>query len=349
MEPAPTASARDRRTRKLPRTGLDDVARVAGVGIATVDRVLNERGGVNPQTARRVIDAARQLGLRRLLPTPYTRQFRLEVLLARSETPFFARLNQAFAQVAATLDRSVTVLRNALDQSQPSFVAQCISKTTADGLIVFCEEHPRIIAAIESANEAGVPVICLATDVPDSPRIAYVGIDHTKAGRTAAFFVAKVARHPGVAAVVTSSLGYRAHKQRFAGFATALALHAPDIRILDPMEGYDDRPRVYSLVTQMLRNDRDIVAIYNTGGANREVAAALLDHARPGQVLFVGHELTESSMALLQDGVMMLTIDQAPELQARRSIDAMLTRLGLLDADPYPAEIPFTLHTSENA
>ncbi len=43
--------------------------------------------------------------------------------------------------------------------------------------------------------------------------------------------------------------------------------------------------------------------------------------------MFVGHELTEESACLLRDGVMAVAIDQAPELQARRSIDVMLGRL----------------------
>ncbi len=50
---------------------LIDVARRAGVGHATVDRVLNERGGVRPETAKRVLDAARDLGFDRKLPTLY--------------------------------------------------------------------------------------------------------------------------------------------------------------------------------------------------------------------------------------------------------------------------------------
>ena len=52
------------------RARLDDVAALAGVGIATVDRVLNERGNVAPETARKIIEAARQLGLPRTLPGP---------------------------------------------------------------------------------------------------------------------------------------------------------------------------------------------------------------------------------------------------------------------------------------
>jgi hypothetical protein len=38
--------------RPAGRAGLDQIAKLAGVGIATVDRVLNERGNVSPVTAR---------------------------------------------------------------------------------------------------------------------------------------------------------------------------------------------------------------------------------------------------------------------------------------------------------
>ncbi len=330
------------------RNGLEDVARLAGVGLATVDRVLNERGGVAAGTARRVIDAARRLGLRRILPSPHSRLVRVEVLLARSEAPFFVRLTRAFARVADSLDRSVTLLRSTLDQSDPRAVAQRIRAAAADGLIVYCAEHPAIQDAIAAVTGAGTPVICLVTDVPDSPRFAYVGIDHLKAGRTAGFFAARMARRAGPALVVTANPGYREHKERLAGFREGLAAHAPAVPVADVLRANDDRDRAYTLVARLLRRVPDLSTIYNTGGANRAVAAALRDAGAAGRVLFIGHELTEFSAALLRDGVMTLAIDQAPELQARRSVEAMLKRLGFLEAGPPSTEIPFTLHTPEN-
>jgi LacI family transcriptional regulator len=47
---------------------LQDIAEMTGVGIATVDRVLNERGSVAPQTAEKVLAMARRLKLKRILP-----------------------------------------------------------------------------------------------------------------------------------------------------------------------------------------------------------------------------------------------------------------------------------------
>jgi LacI family transcriptional regulator len=330
------------------RYGLEDVARRAGVGIATVDRVLNERGSVSPKTERRVLDAARELGLRRILPAPHARALRIEVMLARSVTPFMHRLSAAMGQVAATLDRSVTVIRSSIDMSDPARVAQRITHCRADGIIVYCEEHPANVAAIAAAEAAGRPVICVVTDVPESPRAAYVGIDHTKAGGTAAFFVAGMANRAGTAAILSTSIGFRAHKQRIEGFSRGLARHAPGIALAPVMTTADDPERAYHHVMQALRERPDLVAIYNTGGGSAGVGQALRDWGQREPLIFVGHELTEESAVLLRDGLMTVTIDQAPELQARRSIDLMLRRLGNGADQPIGGEIAFTLHTVEN-
>src|SRR5688500_7347876 len=114
-------SATDKRSNTAGRrTGLQDIARHAGVGIATVHRVLNERGNVAPATAQRVIQAARELGLKRILPRPHSRGLRLEVMLARPDTPFLDRLNRGFMGIAATLDRSVIIQRTTLPEAKPS-------------------------------------------------------------------------------------------------------------------------------------------------------------------------------------------------------------------------------------
>src|SRR4051794_3460808 len=107
------------RSGSVARVGLEDVARQAGGGIATVGRVLNERGNVSPEIARRVIEAARELGLRRILPLPHRRTLRFEALIARPHPSFLPRLHHGFAGVAAMLDRSVLVQCTTLLKAEP--------------------------------------------------------------------------------------------------------------------------------------------------------------------------------------------------------------------------------------
>jgi transcriptional regulator, LacI family len=87
----------------MKKVTLEMLAMKAGVGIATVDRVLNERGGVKPETVRKVLNAARKAGLQRLLPEEASQPWKIEVFLSSQESFFFRQLAKEFAAVADTL------------------------------------------------------------------------------------------------------------------------------------------------------------------------------------------------------------------------------------------------------
>ncbi len=329
------------------KAGLEQIAALAGVGIATVDRVLNERGNVSSETARKVIEAARQLKWPRMLPVPYRRGLRLEVLLARPDTPFFQRLNTAFADAAGTLDRSVVVQRSFVDES-PAALAERILATGAQAVIAYGEEDAAVIDAITAVTVRGIPVVTLVSDIPTSPRLAYVGIDHYSAGRTAAFFVQNMARAPGQLLVLCHNLRYRAHAQRVGGFRDRINERGGGLSIAAVLEGHDDRARSAALLSEALGRWPDVVGIYNAGGANRGVEAALLAAGLAGKAVFVGHELTVHTRRMLMQGTMTLTIDQNPELQARRAINILLHRFGYTEEAPRYDEVPFVVCGPEN-
>lgn len=71
-------------------------------------------------------------------------------------------------------------------------------------------------------------------------------------------------------------------------------------------------------------------------------------HPRGRQLFFVGHELTECSAAALREGVMAVVLDQAPEAQARRAVDLVLSRIGLLEVAVDTAPIRFVTLTAES-
>jgi LacI family transcriptional regulator len=327
---------------------LADVARLAGVGSATVDRVLNERGNVAPETARKVIDAARQLKLPRSLPVPYRRGLRLDVILTRPETPFFERLNRAFIRVAATLDHSVIVQRSFVDESKPRQVAERILATNGHAIVIYGQEDPAVIEAAATVTAGGIPVVAIVSDLPTSPRLAYVGINHYSAGRTAAFFMARLAPRAGPVLALCHSFQYRAHADRISGFRDGLVDHNPDLVLGDILQGRDEQVLSERLVAEALRRSAGTVGIYNAGGANRAVERALAARGLAGQAVFIGHELNLHSARMLADGVMTLAIDQNPEEQARRAIELLLRRFGYHDTAGEPNEVPFTIYSPEN-
>ena len=62
------------------RTRFIDIAKKADVGIATVDRVLNERGSVSERTTKIILEAARELQINRLLPQTNRRRLYVEAI-----------------------------------------------------------------------------------------------------------------------------------------------------------------------------------------------------------------------------------------------------------------------------
>jgi LacI family transcriptional regulator len=96
-----------------------------------------------------------------------------------------------------------------------------------------------------------------------------------------------------------------------------------------------------------LIEDPGIIGVYNAGGAN-EGLASVLDKRPRDAIMWVGHELTDASRAWLRSGLMDLVLDQAPEAQARRSLDILLQRLGFINAEVSSEPVRFYMITSEN-
>lgn len=68
----------------------------------------------------------------------------------------------------------------------------------------------------------------------------------------------------------------------------------------------------------------------------------------PRHIRLVGHEFTRHSGEALKDAIMAAVIDQAPETQARRSLDLVLSWFGLLNTPVDRSPIRFITITAEN-
>lgn len=333
-----------------PRATLKDIARQAGVGTATVDRVLNERGNVSVDVAERVLVAARALNLRRVLPGSYRRTLRIEILLARPELPLIERMGLEFAKLAQRVDRSVILQRTRLKTDDPDLMAAHIERSQGDGIVLYAQSHPAVEAAIDRVTAAGKAVITIISDIPRSARLTYAGIDHQAAGRTAGFLISRMVGG-GNLLVLCNHFSFQSHEARVDGLVAFLDQHAAGRFSIEVIEGRDDNDLSERRLRAALKSRPDTVAIYNAGAANRAVAGALADRNTQWPPVFIGHELTKFTRPMLESGVMTMVIDQNPEQQARFAIDVLMHHFGNVEmADiepPYTCRVPFTIFGPE--
>ncbi|GES53465.1 hypothetical protein Rhsp01_60330 [Rhizobium sp. NBRC 114257] len=104
------------------------------------------------------------------------------------------------------------------------------------------------------------------------------------------------------------------------------------------------------VMTQALRRCSDIIGIYNAGGANLGVGSVLqrFQERQGRDCVWIGHELNDETRRFIASGLMTLVLDQAPETQARRALDTILSRMGIIDVPVSQEPVPFLTYTTEN-
>lgn len=332
------------------RPTIADVAQLAGVGTATVDRVLNERGNVSETVRKTVIDAAREIGLKRVLPQSYRPMLRINLILARPELPLLQRMAQEFRSIAKKSNHLLTLHVTTIEDEQPNHIAETMLRCSYDAIIVYAQDAPKVRDAISKLRERGIPVVTMISDVSCPERLAYAGTDHFAAGRTAGFFLSKMSKGPGSIIVLCNHLGFQSHADRIAGLRSYIEEMNTDMAIARVVEGLDDRVRSRARLEAAFREVPDTIAVYNVGAANLGVRAAIEMDILPQRPVFIGHELTEHTTRMLGDSVMTLAIDQSPKLQAQFAIDVLLDHFGYDDSPakpPYQSNVPLVLYGPE--
>jgi LacI family transcriptional regulator len=328
-----------------------DVARAAGVSPATVDRVLNGRGGVSVDKERRVLDFARRLGLDRNLKARPTRMVRIGALMGPSSNPFYERLAQSFARAnrlffAANVQCSVVSCNN-LD---PREVVRQIARMgeTFDALIVISPEHPEVSEKVDRLARQK-PVLAMISDLPGTSRLAYVGLDNTVAGRAAGDLMGRLLGPSGGEAVlVTDTQAMLALREREEGFRAVLAERHPRCRLVELIETRDLGESAGALLRDAIGRRPDIAGAYVVSTGNRSIAAALENLGRHLSTVVITHELTPARRDLLKAGAIDAVIDQNPDHEALTAIEVLAHRFGRLEAAPAELTTPFTLYFREN-
>ncbi|MFN4141852.1 LacI family DNA-binding transcriptional regulator [Aestuariivirga sp.] len=317
----------------MARATIEDVAEEAGVSVATVDRVLNGRAAVRPRTAERVAQAIRRLNYqpdRLAARLARAREYRFCFILPEGSNAFMIALADAVREEAARMAGE----KVAIDLFHTDvFDAQALAATldgigTAyDGTAVVALDHPRVREAINALSERGVSVVTLVSDVPNSKRIHYVGIDNSAAGRTAGTLMGRyTCGRRGKVGLIAGSLSLRDHVERQFGFEQVIAADFPNLALLPVREGRDDSAKMLRLAEQLIADHPDLVGIYNVGAGSRGIAAALAQAGRSRDIVFITHELTDDTRRALIDGTIDIIINQDAGHEVRSAIRVLMCK-----------------------
>jgi len=339
------------------RPTIELVAKAAGVSVATVDRVLNARAHVRPKTAKRVHEAALEVGYhasgligRRLLEE--LPEYRLGFLLLDTGQDFYVNFTRYLAEAVA----EATDFRGvpAFEHASPRDPEQIADRLTAladrcMAVAVVATEHPAVSAAIARCMERGVPVFALLSDVAAGTRQAYVGVHNGKVGRTAAWMIANSAPRPGKIALFIGSHRFQGQEAREMGFRAYFREEVPRFSILDTLVNFEDSEFTRDALLELVEKHSDLVGCYMAGGGMEGAIEAVHSMAPERRPVVVCNELTPLSRAALADKSITMVIDTPIQAISREVVRLMAQSLSAnASARVSDAYLPFGIYLPES-
>ncbi len=295
----------------MSRPTVHDIAKEAGVSLATVDRVLNARPGVRDKTIAKVQAAVARLGYVRdasAANLARQRQYKFAFVLPDGPSQFTDTLKVALRETYASqiADRVSVKVVGIPTHDAHAIVRALLSfdPKRLDGVAIMVPETPQVRDAVHRLKDAGMAVVTLASDLPNSERDYFIGINNVAAGKTAGQLMGRFVGAQGEVLVVTNSLRSRDSLERRLGFDEVMAGDFPRVSVLPSVESYDDSLRMEEIVLEVIMRRPRLAGVYSMGFGNRSLLNALRRSGALDDLIVIAHEITPvTKQALVQNEI----------------------------------------------
>ena len=341
----------------MSKITMNAIAAAAGVGVATVDRVLNRRAPVRAATEQKVLEAANRLGYR-MVPQPLVNggadaqhvRLRMGFILLSKSYSFYHSLTDALRQHTQPLHPAGSEPRfvwhdiNDVDAVVASLYALA-EEVEAIGLVAL--DHPLIRHAIANISRSGVRVYALFSNFSPCGHAGYIGLDDQKAGRTAGWVASHLLHQPGSVGVLVGDHRFTCQESSEIGFRSYLREQDSARRVLEPLKTHETIDGGYHATQQLLEQHADLALIYAPCGGIEGVIHALRQQPKCKVALICHGPVKDGELALIDGTITVMIRNRIDEMAARL---AQIAQLQHAEAGEHFAQItlPFDVITREN-
>jgi ribose transport system substrate-binding protein len=262
---------------------------------------------------------------------------KIGLAISTLNNPFFVDLRDGAKEKADALGYELVVV-NANDDNatQLSQIEDLISQKV-DLIIVNPVNSESIGTAIESANDAKIPVITVDRSAAAGEVVTHIASDNVKGGKMAGeYLLSKVGQNAKVVEL-EGEPGTSAATDRGAGFHQAID---GKLNVVAKQTANFNRDKGLSVMENILQAHGDVVGVFAHNDEMALGALAALQAAHKTNVVIVGFDATDDAKAAVQAGTMAATVAQQPKVMGATSVESAKK---YLDGETLPAFVPVDL------
>lgn len=308
---------------------IKKIAEVSGVSRGTVDRVLNNRGGVNPETAKRVNEYATNLGYK---PNSAAKAlaarkkgYTIGIILCSVGNPFYDDVLSGIKKSATEYaDYGIKVILKTMKgydiEVQLKIIEELENEVSA--MIITPIDDKVIRNKLNELSKKEIGIITLNTDIENCGRLSYVGPNYYEGGKIAAGILNLIKPNGANIGIIHGSSKLYGHNQRVAGFCETLSAV---YNVIETKECDDDDETAYNNTINMLKSHKDIDMIYIVAAGVHGVCRGVIETSK--DIAVISFDDIPTTAEMLKKGIIKATIAQQPSYQGIKSMQILFDYL----------------------
>lgn len=290
------------------RITIKMIAEKAGTSPGTVDRAINNRGGISEKSKQHILTIAEELGYK---PNKFARalstqkSLRIGMIYPVNPVIFYNQMELGIDNATKELrDYKITVDKIRFKSILSKDIKEELSQIEYKQYDAFAINSAGLISdkEIEDIISMGFPVITFNTDAPDSRRLFYIGNNSRLSGRMGGEMLSIFMHYRGNVTVLGNYASALQFSQRFAGFCEYIQPNCPNIHMYPCAEYYSDPERAKNALIDLLKQKPDINGVFSTSYSSTVGAIEALKTLNRKDIFLVGYDVAEDTAKGIEEG-----------------------------------------------
>jgi ribose transport system substrate-binding protein len=245
------------------------------------------------------------------------------------DNPFWGYMHDAASKLATEKGFELIYLAptkaNNLEE-QTRLVDDLIQKKV-DGIVLVPVDTKGMVAAVERANAAGIPVAISNTRLAGGKIVTFAAIENYDAMTLVAEYMVKKLGEKGKVVIIEGTAGAQTAIDRKKAQDDVLKKY-PNITVLASQTAEFSRATALTVMENLLQTYPEIDAVF-CGNDEEALGAieALKAANRMDKTLVAGFDANADALKAVMEGRMAVTCDQRPDLQANQALQAILDQI----------------------
>jgi LacI family transcriptional regulator len=331
---------------------IKDIAKLVGVSVGTVDRVIHNRGEVSKESYQKIMAALETTGYKpnliaRTLGSNKT--YRIAALVPNPEQDEYWKKSadgvhqslEEWGQYGVTIEPNYF---NLYDKGSFTTVAERILESEIDGILIAPIFYQEAIQFSQRCTEKNIPFVLFNNTIPDAKPLTFVGQNLYESGRVGAELL-HTGQHGGTFAIlhIYDDIHNSLHLyEKEKGFNDYFLDQGPDFKVLSLGVSTPDESEIQTKIQGLLKEPH-LKGILVTTSKGASVVSNLLDTEGKNEIRLVAYDLLQRNIDYLKKGMIDFIINQDAKRQAflgiSKLVNYLLFKKDLPAAHLFPLEI----------